>query len=468
MTPILSAAEISRRVRAKDIFATEVLEEHLRRVEKLNPQLHAITSLDAESAHRAARAVDARLATNEPLPLAGVPVTIKSSIDVAGLRCEAGSRLRAGNVPAADAPLVQRLKSAGAVVIGTTNTPEMLMAYETDNLLYGRTSNPCDVARSAGGSSGGEAAAIASGMSAGGVGSDGGGSIRVPAHFTGICGLKPTPGRVPGTGHYPECGGPWATLGVVGPMARNIADLRLLWQILAGPDDGDPMSAPVPLSESAVPLKGARIGLLEMPNWRATAETDAAVNSAARALEQAGAVVEPMAIDGWDEALRIWQVIFCYATAAAVAPMIRGREADVSPILHDFLRHGRQSPPLTVESLLRDLVLRDRVRARVLAQMRPYRALLAPVTSAPAFRHGEGGWGPSHPADYLRTMRPCQFGNAMGLPGAVAPVARSSEGLPIGVQIIGRPYEEDAVLAVAEIIEAAAGFAVAAAAAVDS
>src|SRR5207245_872202 len=198
------------------------------------------------------------------VPLHGVPISSKSSIDVAGLRCESGTRLRAGLVPQQDAPLVARLKNAGAIVLGVTNTPELLMAWETDNLLYGRTNSPWDLDRTPGGSSGGEAAAIASGMSAGGVGSDGGGSIRVPAHFSGICGLKPTPGRIPSTGHFPPSGGPFALLGVVGPMARTVADLKVLFEVIQGPDDGDTFAAPVPLRwPTNDELRHLRIGYFE-------------------------------------------------------------------------------------------------------------------------------------------------------------------------------------------------------------
>ena len=168
-------------------------------------------------------------------PLHGVPLSIKSSLQVAGLPWEAGTKLRAGIVAERDAPLVTRLRQAGAIILGVTNAPELLMAWETDNLLYGRTNNPWDLSRTPGGSSGGEAAAIAAGMSAGGVGSDGGGSIRVPAHFSGICGLKPTPGRIPATGHFPESVGPFALLGVVGPMARNVGDLKVLFEVMQGP-----------------------------------------------------------------------------------------------------------------------------------------------------------------------------------------------------------------------------------------
>ena len=166
--------------------------------------------------------------------LAGLPLTIKSSIAIQGHRCEIGSVLNRGKVADRDAEAVARLRSNGAVFLGTTNCPEFLMAYETDNLLYGKTSNPWDLDRSAGGSSGGEAAAIAAGLSAGGLGSDSGGSVREPAHFCGICSLKPTPGRVPGRGHHPPNIGPFSMLGAIGPMGRTVADVSLLFQLLAG------------------------------------------------------------------------------------------------------------------------------------------------------------------------------------------------------------------------------------------
>ncbi|MCI0623909.1 MAG: amidase, partial [Acidobacteria bacterium] len=191
----MSAAEMADGIRRKRFSPVELLQAHLTRIERLNPRLNAFVSLRTEQALEEARAAEAALARSPLPPLLGVPVTIKSAIDVAGLRCETGMPTRVGNVPTADAPLVARLKSAGAIMLGNTNVAECLMAYETENPLYGRTSSPWDLERTPGGSSGGEAAAIASGCSAAGIGSDGGGSIRVPAHFCGICGLKPTPGR---------------------------------------------------------------------------------------------------------------------------------------------------------------------------------------------------------------------------------------------------------------------------------
>ena len=204
---LASSLEMAQQIREKRISAAELVELHLARIERLNTKLNAFVDVNAERVRHEAREADSALTAGREIgPLHGVPISIKSSIEVAGMKCEAGTRLRAGFVATHDAPLVERLRRAGAVILGVTNTPELLMAWETDNLLHGRTNSPWDLNRTPGGSSGGESAAIASGMSAGGVGSDGGGSIRVPAHFTGICGLKPTPGRIPSTGKLPTLG----------------------------------------------------------------------------------------------------------------------------------------------------------------------------------------------------------------------------------------------------------------------
>src|SRR5690349_12101848 len=261
----LSAVQMAEQIRSKKISPVDLVQAHLKKIEKLNPRLNAFVQVDAEGALRQAYAAETAVSRGSDLgPLQGVPVSIKSAIEVAGFRCEAGTKLRQGTVASQNAPLVSRLRDAGAIILGTTNTPELLMAWETDNLLYGRTNNPWDLRRTPGGSSGGEAAAIASGMSAGGVGSDGGGSIRVPAHFSGICGLKPTPGRIPATGHFPNSVGPFALTGVVGPMARTVQDLKLLFEVMQGPDIGDPSAAPVPVCwPDRDELKKIRIGYSE-------------------------------------------------------------------------------------------------------------------------------------------------------------------------------------------------------------
>src|SRR6202790_3767201 len=282
----LSAVSMAEQVRQKNLSPVELVEAHLTRIEELNPKLNAFVHVDVEGARRQARVAEAAVCNGEePGVLHGVPLSIKSSMPVKGLRWEAGTKLRAGIVAERDAPLVAQLRQAGAIILGVTNAPELLMAWETDNLLYGRTNNPWDLARTPGGSSGGEAAAIAAGMSAGGMGSDGGGSIREPAHFSGICGLKPTPGRIPATGHFPESVGPFALLGVVGPMARNVGDLKILFEVMQGLDDGDPSAAPVAIRwPGKDELKHIRIGYFEDDGRTpVTAETRAAVRTAANA-----------------------------------------------------------------------------------------------------------------------------------------------------------------------------------------
>ena len=452
----LSASAIAQLILQKKLSPVEVMDAHLLRIEQLNPKINAFVHVDAERARSQAKGAEAALMSGvESRPLLGVPISIKSSIDVQGLPCEAGSRLRDGFVASQDATLVARLKNAGAIVIGNTSTPELLMAYHTDNLLQGRTNNPWDLSRTPGGSSGGEAAAIACGMSAAGIGSDGGGSIRVPAHFCGICGLKPTPGRIPATGHYPPCGGPFSLIGVVGPMTRTVEDLQLMLAVTAGYDPGDPVSAPVPLGTTdEFQAKKLRIGYYEDDGYSSpTRETRAAVQAAANALKDAGFEVEPFRPDGLDQARELWAVIFVDASAMVLNSMVEGREHEISANTKQFLAVADERPSLTGNRLLNTLTERDRLRSQLLAQMEQFPVLLSPVCSIPAFHHQDGGWGPTCASDYLHTMTYSQHYNLLGNPAAVVPVGKSPEGLPIGVQIIGRPYREDEILAVASALE---------------
>src|ERR1700741_2298355 len=336
----LSAVAMAEQIRKKNISPLDLADAHLTKIERMNPKLNAFVDVDTERIRREARNAEAAVISGKDLgPLHGVPISIKSSIDVAGLRCEAGTRLRAGHVATEDAPLVARLRNAGAIVLGVTNTPELLMAWETGNLLYGRTSSPWDLQRTPGGSSGGEAAAIAAGMSAGGVGSDAGGSIRVPAHFSGICGLKPTPGRIPSTGHFPPSCGPFALIGVVGPMARTVADLKILFEVMQGPDDGESFAAPVPLRwPNRDELKHLPIGYFEDDGRTpATAEIRNAVRTAAEALSRAGFQVEPFRPECLEEARLLWKNFFVKAGGMLIGPMFAGREQDMSPTLKQFL-----------------------------------------------------------------------------------------------------------------------------------
>jgi Asp-tRNA(Asn)/Glu-tRNA(Gln) amidotransferase A subunit family amidase len=453
---------MAARIRDGIVTATELLDAHLAQIERWNPKLNAFVCIDEDGARLAAKSADEAVRAKRPLgPLHGVPLTIKSSIDVAGMPCETGTRLRAGHVPAVDAPLVSRLKKAGAVILGNTTVPEFLMAWETHSGLYGTTNSAWDLERTPGGSSGGEAAAIAACCSAGGIGSDGGGSIRVPAHFSGICGLKPTPGRIPATGHFPSSVGPFALLGVVGPMARTIRDVELMFQAVAGPDNGDPNAAPVPLRRAdAASLRETRIGYFEDDGRTpVTAETRRAIRRSADVLREAGFAVEPFRPDGLEEARQLWRVLFVDGAAMVLRQAYHGRETEMYSIVREIVEASAGDPPLTAEHLLDTLFRRDILRSRFLNQMERYPILLCPVNAVPAFRHRERSWiVDGQTVEYLDASSYSQWFNLLGNPGAVVPMDRSDQGLPIGVQIVGRPWEEERVLAVAAVLEKAGGW----------
>jgi Asp-tRNA(Asn)/Glu-tRNA(Gln) amidotransferase A subunit family amidase len=451
---LLSATEQLALLRQKKISSLELAEEHIRQIERLNPQLNALVDFDTERVReQARRKVSGRLA--------GLPCTIKSSIAVAGYKCEIGSTLNRGSIPKRDAEVVRRLRREGATILGTTNCPELLMAYETDNLLYGKTRNPWNLDHTAGGSSGGESAAISAGLSAVGFGSDSGGSVRTPAHSTGICSLKPTPGRIPGKGHLPACLGPFSTLGAIGPMARTVADLALLFNVLSGQDMTDPAGAPVALrNPSTEEAKQIPIGWFEDDGLSAvTAETRRAVCDAVIALQRQGFRVQPFRPRFLEQARRLWWIFFVQCGAMFCRPTIRGHERELSPTFLDFLEIEAAEELLTAKALLEAWAELDQVRRKLLTEMQQFPLLLCPVCAIPAFRHGEREWTVEGTSiRYLDAMRYTQWFNVLGSPAAVVPVGRSPEGLPIGVQIAGRPFEDELVLAVAGAIDREFGY----------
>jgi len=457
---IKPALELLRLLRTKAISSRELTEEHIREVERLDPLLHAFAHFNPQRALEAADQADRR-AANGAVSLLGLPMTVKSSISTAGYRCEIGSVLNRGFVAEEDAIVVQRMRAAGAVILGTTNCSEFLMAYETDNFLYGKTANPWNLEHSAGGSSGGEAAAIAAGLSAGGIGSDSGGSVREPAHFTGICSLKPTPGRIPGKGHLPPCVGPFSILGSVGPMARTIKDVSFLFQTLSGSDITDPSGAPVPLRPvDPADLRAKPIAVLEDDGFApVTAETRIAVQLAAKALEARGFQMRPFQSTSLEAVRRLWWEFFIRCGRMLLEPLISGREVELSATFKYFLEVARREPMLGGEELLTAWTECDAARARLLEDLAPYSALVTPVSSVPAFRHGEREWVIDGQAvEYFSAMRFTQWFNLLGAPAAVLPVSESKDGLPIGVQIAGRPYCDEKVLSIAELLDADFGY----------
>jgi amidase len=448
-------------LRAGKLSIAELAEAHIRQIERLEPQLNAFADFDAENVRAQARAMDAAPADHRRGRLFGLPVTVKSSIATAGFKCEIGSLLHAGEIPAENAIVVARLRMKGALILGTTNCPEFLMAYETANLLHGRTSNPWDIERSPGGSSGGESAAIAAGLSAGGLGSDSGGSVRVPAHFTGICSLKPTPGRIPGRGHLPPCVGPFSILGAIGPMARTMADVQMMFRALAGQDAADPVSPPIALREPSLDeLRTHTIGVFADDELvPVTAETRAAVDAAAQALREAGFRVEPFRPRTLEQLRKLWWKFFVQCGAMFYEPEIRGNRERLSPIFNEFLAIAESAGPLTSTELLNAWAELDLLRAKTLEEMSDYPVLLCPVASIPAFRHGERSWIVDGQAvEYLDAWRYAQWFNALACPAAVVPVGSSPEGLPIGVQIAARPFEDEIALGIATIVDSAFGY----------
>lgn len=454
----LSLAEMAARLRERRLSPRELLEAHLKQIERANPTLNAFVVLRAEQARSEARRSEEKLVRSEACgPLEGVPVTIKDSFDLEGYPTLCGSRLRLGHRAAADATAVVRLKAAGAIILGKTNCPEFLMNYETDNYVTGRTNNPWNLDRTPGGSSGGEAAAIASCCSAGGLGSDGGGSIRLPAHFCGICGLKPTPGRVSAAGHFPVIGHPSGLLGVAGPMARTARDVRLLFEVLAGYDPEDPFSAPVPLRPAS--LDGIRVGVMEqfygVPVEPPVAE---AVRQAAEGLRAMGVPAEPFVPHGLERAPNVWSFLFAELPAAVIRELLGGREAEAHWTGTELLDRLKGRPEPSGRDVLENLAVRDRMRASLLRQMRDYPVLLWPAAGIVAFRHRQRRWEtPGKPIGYFEAMMPLTPANLLGLPALVIPWMLTGDGVPAGVQLIGRPYEEENLLELAVRLEEGRG-----------
>lgn len=456
---LLSATRQLQLLRNRELSVSDLAEAHISQIERLNPTLNALVDFDPERVRAQARLMDAE--TGPRGPLYGLPVTVKSSIATAGYRCEIGSLLHKGEIPREDARVVARLRAAGALILGTTNCPEFLMAYETHNLLHGATRNPWDLERSPGGSSGGESASIAAGLSAAGLGSDSGGSVRVPAHFTGICSLKPTPGRVPGIGHLPPCVGPFSTLGAIGPMARTIPDVSLLFRVLAGWDVTDPASAPVPLRKpSSEELRSYTIGYFEDDGLiPVTPETRTAIHAAVQVLRKGGFRVESFRPRTLEQLRKLWWTFFVQCGARFYEPEIRGHRDRLSPIFREFLSIAEAAGPLTSTDLLNAWAESDLLRAKTLEEMSDYPVLLCPVASIPAFRPGERSWTvEGHTVNYLDAVRHTQWFNVLAAPAAVVPVGRSPEGLPIGVQIVARPFEDEIALGMAAVIDAAFGY----------
>jgi Asp-tRNA(Asn)/Glu-tRNA(Gln) amidotransferase A subunit family amidase len=455
-----SATKLAAMIRSREVSPVEVMEAHLRRIEALNPKLNAIVTLASDALERA-REAEAMLMRRGEMKgaLHGVPVTVKDTIDTQGLRTTCGSALYAGRVPPVDAEAVARLKAAGAIVLGKTNTAEMALTYEASNPVFGRTANPHDLRLTAGGSSGGEAAAIGACLSPAGLGSDLMGSIRVPAHFCGIVGLKPTTARVPSAGHTPPAIGALSLGAVVGPLARRVEDLSLLLNALAETNASQSVYAPAERkTESAIELRGCRVA------WYASdgvspvnQETVKALQSAARALDEAGLIVREERPPGVERGPQLWSALFSRAALNYLRRAYEGQENLAGPDAQ-FLLSAAHSQTQTLDDYLRAWNERDYLRGELIRWMEETPLIVAPVGASGAFEHGARKiLVGEQSVSIFRAFSYSQTYNVYGLPAISIPAGRTSAGLPVGVQIIGRPFAEETVLAAASIVEAALG-----------
>lgn len=430
----------------RDVTAEAVMKATYDRIEEVNPKINAIVRhLPREEAMELARLADQR---PERLPLHGIPVTVKDGIKVKGMECSQGcigSYIRRANE---DAVVVERLRNAGAIVIGQTNIPELTAAFETDNLLYGRTNNPFDLERMAGGSSGGEAAAVATGCSLLGIGSDGGGSIRIPAHCCGVVGFKPTHGRIPTIGRVPyDTQGLLAQIFSFGILARSVDACAVAFSAIAGPHPSDPYALPVPMNWKVSTLHGMRVGYYVDDGIASpTAETRAAVESAAARLRKSGARVKEVAFDCLSNSYDLlWDAFFGPLTELMPEALELMGVEKIHPLLESFIANGipraRSGRELAnVHGLV------DNFRREMADHMRSFDLLLSPVMGTPAKPHGAT----------MSEDRDCSYSapyNLTGWPAMAVRCATSQDRLPIGVQLIAKPWREEALFAAGRAIE---------------
>ena len=456
MTEIIyeSAGSIARQIREKRVSAVEVVEAHLRRIDEVNDSLNAVVQRVDERALKEAREADDALARGELKgPLHGVPMTLKDSLDTEGVISTGGTKGRESFVPPEDATLVARLREAGAILLGKTNTPEFTLAGETNNLVYGQSNNPFDLSRTTGGSSGGAGAIVTSGGSAFDIGSDTGGSIRYPAHFCGIAGIKPNTGRVPRTGHIVPYGlGAVDALTQNGPMARFVDDLGLILEVISGPDWRDPFIVPMSLGDpDSVAIRGLRVAVYSDNGIKTpTPETIAVVNAAAKALSDAGAIVTEDVPRFIAENPNISNDLSSSDGRAWTLRLIeRAGTTEVHPWLQRRIDEAKEVSASEFTAILERV---DAFRSDMLGFMESYDVIVSPVCAFPAMPHGE-----SLKDEYREGMSYASAYNITGWPAAVVRGGTSPEGLPIGVQVVSRPWREDVALAVAKRLEADLG-----------
>ena len=459
------ATELAERIAARELSPVEVVGVFLKRIDEVNPKLNAVVTL-ADDVEERAREAEAALAHGEVRgPLHGVPFTIKDCVDTRDVRTTRGSWLFEDHVPAADAPVVSRLKQAGGILIGKTNMPEFALWWETANSIFGRTENPWKQGRTTGGSSGGEAAAIAAGLSPFGVGSDVGGSIRQPAGFCGIVGLKATHGRFPLTGHWPEA---LLRFMHVGPMARSVRDIALGLSVMSGADGADHYAGALPPHEDvdlAEPLPPLRVAwCIDGPFAPVAREVQDTVTGAVSALGELGCELEQVSLDVWErvQPQEITGAVYAAEGGHYLGPIIAGREDLLGPPM----RRRLQMPVPSMSEFMDAVEKVERLRRDVARLFGSYDILVCPTSPVPAHMHDpislELG-ATDYPMPTItvdgetvagrNSVRATIPADLTGSPAISVPFGWSEDGLPIGVQLIGRHLEEGLLLRVASALE---------------
>lgn len=443
----ISTARLATAIRAGDISAVEALDAHLAQIDAHNPALNAVITIDTVRARERAREADAALARGEVWgALHGVPFTLKDAHATAGMRTTTGFPPFADYIPQEDGTVAARLKAAGGVLVGKTNVPAMLADFQSSNLIFGRTSNPWNTERTSGGSSGGAAAALASGMTPFEIGTDLSGSIRIPAHFCGLFGLKPTEHRVSLHGVIPGLPPPRSVriMSCSGPLARTVDDLALLYAIIAGPDGHDTDVPPSPVEEMPqLALKTLRIAVAPtFPGLPVAVEIHDALEELAKQLDRAGVVVGEATLPELDFNQEL-------ASAGELIGMITGA-----------FQPEEQDRPTTLASYLEALDRRDRSMIAWERFFQQWDALLCPPAMTTAFPHCEAGTPlrvDGRDVDYWLVSAHATVFNYTGHPAVVLPYQRDRDGLPFGVQIVGKRWDEARLLAIAKALTALTG-----------
>ena len=451
----IGARELVRSIRRKEVSSLEVTDYFLKRIEQHNPTLNAVVTLDAEGARRAARAADEAIARGAALgPLHGLPLTVKDAFEVAGMRTTAGATVWSEHVPLRDALVIERMKAAGAIILGKTNTPAFCADSQSYNPIFGTTNNPWDVTRTPGGSSGGSAAALAAGMTPLELGSDIAGSIRTPASFCGVFGHKPSFDLVPSQGHMPGPPGNLATtdLGVMGPLARSVDDLVLLLDVIAGPNPERAKAYRLQLPAArASSLRGYRVAIwLEDERCTPAAGVLASLRAAVDSLERAGVRVE-QAKPSFElrDAYKLYRVLLDPIMSAGMSAKVMSMlEAHAASGANDSVAEFGRNALIRHREVLVWQEMRERLRARWTEFFTDYDVLLCPSVVTTAFPHDHSQPQPARKLQIDGQARPYDelffwpsLAAGAHLPATVAPVGHAA-GLPVGIQIIG-PYLED-------------------------